>query len=84
LDLVLVADYSRMILVPVAQRESYASAAAGAISQNVYLFAASKGLAAVIRAWINRDAIADAFGLSHRQHVLLCRQWVIRQLERRV
>jgi len=33
LDLVYVADHARMSLVPVAQRESYASAAAGAIAQ---------------------------------------------------
>jgi nitroreductase len=71
LDLVFVADYSRMKLVPVSQRESYASAAAGAISQNVYLFAASNGLATVIRAWIDREANADALGLSHDQQVLL-------------
>lgn len=71
LDLVYVADHRRMGLVPVAQRESYASAAAGAIAQNVYLFASSSGLATVIRAWIDRNAIADALGLSHDQQVLL-------------
>ena len=71
LDLVFVADHARMGLVPVAQRESYASAAAGAIAQNVYLFAASNGLATVIRAWIDRAAIADALGLAHDQQVLL-------------
>jgi len=71
LDLVYVADHRRMRLVPVAQRESYASAAAGAIAQNVYLYAASTGLATVIRAWIDRSAIADALGLSHDQHVVL-------------
>lgn len=71
LDLVYVADHARMGLVPVSQRESYASAAAGAISQNVYLFAASAGLATVIRAWIDRSAIGDALGLTHDQQVLL-------------
>jgi len=71
LDLVFVADYSRMKLVPVRQRESYASAAAGAIAQNVYLFAASARLVTVIRAWIDRKAIANALGLSHDQQVLL-------------
>jgi len=71
LDLVYVADHGRMKLVPVASRESFASAAAGAIAQNVYLFAAGNGLSAVIRAWINRDAIADALGLGHDQQVLL-------------
>ena len=71
LDLVYVADHARMGMVPVGQRESYASAAAGAIAQNVYLFAASSGLATVIRAWIDRAAIADALGLTHDQQVLL-------------
>ena len=71
LDLVYVVDHSRMKLIPVASRESYASAAAGAIAQNVYLYSASAGLVTVIRAWIDRSAIADALGLSHDQHVLL-------------
>lgn len=71
LDLVFVAAHARMTLVPVASRESYASAAAGAIAQNVYLYAASAGLATVIRAWIDRDAIADALGLAHDHQVLL-------------
>jgi SagB-type dehydrogenase family enzyme len=71
LDLVYVADHARMAMVPVAQREAFAYAAAGAISQNVYLFAASAGLATVIRAWIDREAIANALGLTHDQQVLL-------------
>ena len=45
--------------------------AAGAIAQNVYLFAAGNGLATVLRAWIDRSAIADALGLTHDQQVLL-------------
>lgn len=71
LDLVYVADHGRMKLVPAGSRESFASAAAGAIAQNVYLFAAGNGLSTVIRAWIDRDAIASALGLSHDQQVLL-------------
>jgi nitroreductase len=71
LDIIFVADYSRTKLVPVGLRESYAAVAAGAISQNLYLFAASNGLATVIRAWIDREAIANALGLSHDQQVLL-------------
>ena len=71
LDLVYVADHRRMALVPVGQRESFAAAAAGAIAQNVYLFSAGNGLATVIRAWIDRGAIADALGLTHDQQVLL-------------
>ncbi len=71
LDLVYVADHSRMRMVPAAQRGAYAYAAAGAIAQNVYLFAAGNGLSTVIRAWIDRDAIANALGLTHDQQVLL-------------
>jgi nitroreductase len=70
LDLVYVADHTRVRLVPAAARESYSSAAAGAISQNVYLYAAAYGLATVIRAWIDRDAIAAALGLTHDHQVL--------------
>lgn len=44
LDLVYAADHTRMRMVPAAQRESYASVAAGAIAQNVYLYAAALGL----------------------------------------
>lgn len=71
LDLVYVADHGRMKLVPVSSRESFASAAAGAVAQNVYLFAAGNGLATVIRAWIDREAIANALGLPHDHQVLL-------------
>jgi nitroreductase len=71
LDLIFVADHSRMSLVPVSQRQSYAHVAAGAIAQNVYLFAASHGLGTVLRAWIDRDAIALALGLPHDHQVLL-------------
>ena len=42
-----------------------------AIAQNVYLFAAGNGLSTVIRAWIDREAIANALGLGHDQQVLL-------------
>jgi SagB-type dehydrogenase family enzyme len=71
LDLVFVADHARMRLVPAAQRESYASAAAGAMAQNVYLYCASAGLATVIRAWMDRQALAQAMGLDDDQQVLL-------------
>lgn len=71
LDLVMVADFSRMKLVPVAQRMAYAYTCAGAMAQNVYLYCASEDLATVIRAWLDRDALAKAMGLGNDQHVLL-------------
>ena len=66
-----VADYSRMKLVPASRRESYASVAAGAMAQNVYLYCASAGLATVIRAWFDREALTRAMGLDNDQQVLL-------------
>jgi nitroreductase len=71
LDLVFVADQRRMTLVPAAQREAYAFAAAGAMAQNVYLYCASQGLATVIRAWIGRHALGRAMELGADQQVLL-------------
>ncbi len=71
INLVYVADHARMDMVPVGQRDFYASVTAGAIAQNVYLCCASGGLSTVIRVWINRSAIADVLGLTHEQQVLL-------------
>lgn len=71
MDLVYVADHARMKLVPAAQRESYASVAAGAMAQNVSLYCASAGLASVIRAWLDRTALAQAMGLDDDKQVLL-------------
>lgn len=71
LDLVFVADHRRLHAVPVAARDGYAHVACGAMSQNVYLACAALGLATVVRAWIDREAIARALGLAMEQHVLL-------------
>lgn len=71
LDLVFVHDEHPMSPVSMLQRTPYAYAAAGAIAQNVYLFCAAQGLGCVLRAWIDREAVAQALGLDHNQHVLL-------------
>lgn len=71
LDLVYVADHARMKLVPAAQREAFAFAAAGAMAQNVYLCCASQGLATVIRAWFDHRALAAAMSLGTDQQLLL-------------
>lgn len=71
LDLVYVADHARMKLVAAAAREVYAAAMAGAVAQNVYLYGASAGLAVVVRAWIDRPALARAMGLRPSQHIVL-------------
>jgi len=71
LDLVFVADHRRMTLVPAARRQAYAFVSAGAMVQNVYLYCASAGLATVIRAWFDRNALSQAMGLEADQDLLL-------------
>lgn len=71
LDLIYVADHSRMRLVPAAQRSAYAYAAAGAMAQNVYLACASAGLATVVRAWFDREALTRAMNLASDEQLLL-------------
>ncbi len=71
LDLIYVADHSRMKLVPAAMRAAYASVAAGAMAQNVYLWCASAGLSTVVRAWFDRQALSQALGLTPDQQLLL-------------
>jgi len=71
LDLIFVADHSRMKIVPAAMRESYASVAAGAMAQNIYLYCASVSLATVVRAWFDRQALTRAMGLTPDQQLLL-------------
>jgi SagB-type dehydrogenase family enzyme len=71
LDLILVADHAHVEVVPAEHRLVFSAASAGAIAQNVYLYAASAGLATVVRAWFDRDAIKAALRLSADEHVLL-------------
>ena len=71
LDLVYVADYERMKLIPEWRRLHYAAVCAGAIAQNVYLYCASSGLATVARGLFDEAALADALGLGHHQHIVL-------------
>ncbi|MBB5462388.1 nitroreductase family protein [Paraburkholderia sp. Cpub6] len=58
LDLVYVADLARMHDIAPSQRKPFASASAGAIVQNVYLFCAAAGLAVAARGWLNRSALS--------------------------
>lgn len=69
LDLIYVADLSRMR--DEEARDFYAAADTGFISQNVYLFCASEGLATVVYAWIDREALAEAMGLPPHQRIVL-------------
>jgi len=68
LDLVYVADMSRMEGGSDVQPMAYADAAF--IAQNVYLFCASEGLATVVRASVDRPALAKALKLRDSQLVV--------------
>ena len=70
--LVLVADMTRMKGAEKDPEQlQMAWADAGYISQNIYLFCASEGLATGARAWVDRPALAKALGLKEHQVILL-------------
>ena len=70
-NLIFVADFLRMGMATDDQKVFYSAAATGFISQNVYLYCASEGLATVVRGFVNRTALARAMNLRSDQHVTL-------------
>lgn len=71
LNLVFVADTTKMRGAAPADQTRYAWADAGFISQNVYLYCASEGLATVVRGLVDRNALAQALGLPEHKKVIL-------------
>jgi SagB-type dehydrogenase family enzyme len=71
LDLVYVADHAHMGTSASEQSRIYSAVAAGAIAQNVYLYCASAGLAAVVRGWFDRSALSKALGLSEHEYIII-------------
>ena len=69
LNLVYVADLAKVGSGP--DTEMFTAADAGFISQNVYLFCASEGLATVVRGSIDRVALAKAMKLRPQQKIIL-------------
>jgi len=70
-NLIYVADFSRMGSAAGEDKDLYSAADTGFIGQNVYLFCASEGLAAVIRGSIDRQALAKAMKLRSDQKIIL-------------
>ena len=68
-NLIYVADYSRMRSS--SDQELYAAADTGFISENVYLYCASAGLATVVRAYIDKPALSKAMKLRADQKIIL-------------
>ncbi len=71
LNLVYVAVVERMGNIPPEAIDQYSWADAAFISQNVYLYCASEGLATVVRGAIDRKAIAEAFDLPEGMRVVM-------------
>jgi nitroreductase len=72
LTLLMVADTSRMKGAEKdPEQRQWLWADAGFISQNIYLFCASEGLATGVRALVDRPALAKALGLPERRVILL-------------
>ena len=70
-NLIFVADYARMTRTPAEDRDLYAAADTGFISQNIYLYCASEGLATVVRGSIDRTILAEAMKLRPEQKIIL-------------
>jgi nitroreductase len=73
LNLVYVADLARAKTArgENPNAEIWSAAGAGFISQNVYLFCASEGLATVVRGMFDRDALSKALKLRPDQKIIL-------------
>jgi nitroreductase len=70
-NLIYVADYAKIITESDEEKDFYSAANTGFISENVYLYCASEGLATVVRGWIDRPALAKAMGLGPNQKIIL-------------
>jgi len=70
-NLVYVADYSKMGKGSDEDKALTAGADTGFISQNVYLYCASEGLATVVRGMVDRPALAKAMNLRPDQRIIL-------------
>ncbi len=70
--LVYVADYKRMSkLMSKEDKNFYAATDVGFVSQNVYLFCASEGLATVVIGMVSRNNAAKALNLTEHQKIIL-------------
>jgi SagB-type dehydrogenase family enzyme len=71
INLIYVADMAKMSKVAPGKFDFFASCDTGFISENVYLYCASEGLATVVRGWFNPEVLAKAMKLRASQKVIL-------------
>jgi SagB-type dehydrogenase family enzyme len=70
INLVYVSDYTRFDKGTEEEKLVYSAADTGFISENVYLYCASEGLATVVRAGIDKPALAKAMKLRPEQKII--------------
>jgi SagB-type dehydrogenase family enzyme len=71
LNLIYVADFSRIGRGTNEEKDFFSAADTGFMAQNVYLFCASEGLGAVVRANIDKPPLAKAMKLEPHQRITL-------------
>jgi nitroreductase len=71
LDLVFVADLTKMGEAPEEAKIPWINADTGFISENVYLFCASEGLGTVVRGMVNREILGPLMKLKESQRIIL-------------
>jgi nitroreductase len=71
LNLIYVADFSKMDKKTDEERILLSGADTGFVSQNVYLFCASEGLGTVVRGLIDRRTLTEKMGLRPEQRITL-------------
>ena len=64
-NLLLVANYDKMPRYDQESKVYYSTADAGFVSQNIYLFCASEGLATVVQGMIDRDSLSTLLGITN-------------------
>ena len=70
-NLAYVSDLSKTDNAASSEAEMYTAADVGFIAQNVYLYCASEGLATVVRAGIDKPALAKTLNLQPQQKIIL-------------
>ena len=71
LNLIFVADFAKMKNASEENKNLYSGTDTGFISQNVYLYCASQGLATVVRGMVDRPSLSKAMQLRPDQKIIL-------------
>ncbi|MHC4871730.1 MAG: nitroreductase family protein [Planctomycetota bacterium] len=71
INLIFVSEQAKMKGADQKKKDFYSATDTGFVSQNVYLYCASAGLATVVRGWLDPVALAKEMGLKEEQKVIL-------------